>query len=130
MAALSSKKSSPPLSTWISPSLPPPGLSDIAAASSPAAQASPSASPTHAPASPYAAATNPQAKIQEMKEKDTDALGEKDSNSHVCKVCFESAAAAVLLPCRHFCLCKPCSLACSECPLCRQRIADRIITFT
>ncbi|KAK3156906.1 hypothetical protein QOZ80_2AG0113670 [Eleusine coracana subsp. coracana] len=70
------------------------------------------------------------AKIQEMKEKDTDALGEKDSNSHVCKVCFESAAAAVLLPCRHFCLCKPCSLACSECPLCRQRIADRIITFT
>ncbi|KAJ1294848.1 hypothetical protein BS78_01G177900 [Paspalum vaginatum] len=70
------------------------------------------------------------AKIQEMKEKDTDPLSDKDGNSHVCKVCFESAAAAVLLPCRHFCLCKPCSLACSECPLCRTRIADRIITFT
>jgi hypothetical protein len=101
-----------------------------------------------------------QVKIQEMKEKETDALDDKDGNSHVCKVCFESAAAAVLLPCRHFCckhvfnilmngihvfnfliflsltawfslaVCKPCSLACSECPLCRQRIADRIITFT
>ncbi|KAF8672173.1 hypothetical protein HU200_049740 [Digitaria exilis] len=70
------------------------------------------------------------AKIQEMKEKDSDPLSDKDGNSHVCKVCFESAAAAVLLPCRHFCLCKPCSLACSECPLCRTRIADRIITFT
>lgn len=70
------------------------------------------------------------AKIQEMKEKDTDPLSDKDGNSHVCKVCFESATAAVLLPCRHFCLCKPCSLACSECPLCRTRIADRIITFT
>uniref|UniRef100_A0A804PAD7 Kinesin-like protein n=1 Tax=Zea mays TaxID=4577 RepID=A0A804PAD7_MAIZE len=70
------------------------------------------------------------AKIQEMKEKDIDPLTDKDGNSHVCKVCFESAAAAVLLPCRHFCLCKPCSLACSECPLCRTRIADRIITFT
>ncbi|KAF0928782.1 hypothetical protein E2562_010660 [Oryza meyeriana var. granulata] len=70
------------------------------------------------------------AKIQEMKEKETDSLGDKDGNSHVCKVCFESATAAVLLPCRHFCLCKPCSLACSECPLCRTRIADRIITFT
>lgn len=70
------------------------------------------------------------AKIQEMKEKDIDPLSDKDGNSHVCKVCFESAAAAVLLPCRHFCLCKPCSLACSECPLCRTRIADRIITFT
>jgi hypothetical protein len=44
-----------------------------------------------------------QAKIQEMKEKDTDPLSDKDGNSHVCKVCFESATAAVLLPCRHFC---------------------------
>ncbi|XP_020094231.1 kinesin-like protein KIN-7K, chloroplastic [Ananas comosus] len=70
------------------------------------------------------------AKIQEMKEKELDSLCEKDTNSPVCKVCFESPTAAVLLPCRHFCLCKPCSLACSECPLCRTRIDDRIITFT
>ncbi|KAJ3682165.1 hypothetical protein LUZ60_014738 [Juncus effusus] len=71
------------------------------------------------------------AKIQEMKEKDADLpAGEKDLNSHVCKVCFESPTAAVLLPCRHFCLCKPCSLACVECPICRTKISDRIITFT
>lgn len=70
------------------------------------------------------------AKIQEMKEKEVDSIGNGDANSHVCKVCFESPTAAVLLPCRHFCLCKPCSLACSECPLCRTKIADRIITFT
>lgn len=70
------------------------------------------------------------AKIQEMKEKELDSLGNIDVNSHVCKVCFETPAAAVLLPCRHFCLCKPCSQACSECPLCRTKIADRIIAFT
>jgi len=52
-----------------------------------------------------------QAKIQEMKEKDTDPLSDKDGNSHVCKVCFESATAAVLLPCRHFC-CKLPTLLC------------------
>ncbi|WOL10066.1 kinesin-like protein KIN-7K, chloroplastic [Canna indica] len=69
------------------------------------------------------------AKVQEMKEKEFNS-GNSDANSHVCKVCFESPTAAVLLPCRHFCLCKPCSLACSECPLCRTKIADRIITFT
>lgn len=69
------------------------------------------------------------ARIQEMKVKELDSLGNGDADSHICKVCFESAAAAVLLPCRHFCLCKPCSFACSECPLCRTMITDRIITF-
>ncbi|KAG9442826.1 hypothetical protein H6P81_018680 [Aristolochia fimbriata] len=70
------------------------------------------------------------ARVQEMKEKELESLGNGDANSHICKVCFEAPAAAVLIPCRHFCLCKPCSHACSECPLCRQKIEDRIITFT
>ncbi|XP_042430207.1 kinesin-like protein KIN-7K, chloroplastic [Zingiber officinale] len=70
------------------------------------------------------------ARIQEMKEKEFDFSRSGDTNSHVCKVCFESSTSAVLLPCRHYCLCKPCSLACSECPLCRTKIVDRIITFT
>ncbi|XP_072958189.1 kinesin-like protein KIN-7K, chloroplastic isoform X1 [Typha angustifolia] len=70
------------------------------------------------------------ARIQEMKEKEIESLRNGDAPSHVCKVCFESPTAAVLLPCRHFCLCKPCSLACSECPVCRTKIVDRIITFT
>lgn len=70
------------------------------------------------------------ARMREMKEKEHESLGNGDANSHVCKVCFESPTSAILLPCRHFCLCKTCSLACSECPLCRTKIADRIIAFT
>ncbi|OVA20397.1 Kinesin [Macleaya cordata] len=70
------------------------------------------------------------AKMQEMKEKQQlESLGNGDANSHVCKVCFEAPTATLLLPCRHFCLCKPCSLACPECPLCRTRIEDRIFAF-
>ncbi|KAK3006762.1 hypothetical protein RJ639_016203 [Escallonia herrerae] len=70
------------------------------------------------------------ARMQEMKEKELMYQPNGDANSHVCKVCFESPTAAMLLPCRHFCLCKSCSLACSECPICRTKIADRIFAFT
>ncbi|CAK8576602.1 unnamed protein product [Lathyrus sativus] len=70
------------------------------------------------------------ARMQDMKEKELKHLGNGDANSHVCKVCFESSTAAILLPCRHFCLCKSCSLACSECPICRTSIADRLFAFT
>lgn len=41
--------------------------------------------------------------MQEMKEKEQKYLGNGDANSHMCKVCFESPTAAILLPCRHFC---------------------------
>ncbi|KAF3435771.1 hypothetical protein FNV43_RR22863 [Rhamnella rubrinervis] len=71
------------------------------------------------------------ARMQEMKEKELKYLGNGDANSHMCKVCFESPTAAILLPCRHFCpVCKSCSLACSECPICRTKIADRLFAFT
>ncbi|KAL8543054.1 hypothetical protein ACS0TY_003798 [Phlomoides rotata] len=70
------------------------------------------------------------ARMQEMKEKELKYTGNGDANSHVCKVCFESPTATMLLPCRHFCLCKSCSLACSECPICRTKISDRIFAFT
>ncbi|KAK4258579.1 hypothetical protein QN277_005015 [Acacia crassicarpa] len=69
------------------------------------------------------------ARMQEMKDKELKSLGNGDANSHVCKVCFESPTAAILLPCRHFCLCKSCSLACHECPICRTSIADRLFAF-
>ncbi|EFJ37428.1 hypothetical protein SELMODRAFT_77786 [Selaginella moellendorffii] len=66
-------------------------------------------------------------------DKETDDLKallyDEDKHAHVCKVCFEAATAAVLLPCRHFCLCQPCAVACTECPLCRSSISDRIVTF-
>ncbi|KAL1309014.1 hypothetical protein HN51_051677 [Arachis hypogaea] len=70
------------------------------------------------------------ARMQEMKEKELKNNGNGDAISHVCKVCFESPTAAILLPCRHFCLCKSCSLACSECPICRTNITDRLFAFT
>jgi len=52
----------------------------------------------------------------------------EDCNSNFCKVCFVAQTAAVLLPCRHFVLCKTCAVACTECPLCRCLITDRIMT--
>lgn len=95
--------------------------------------------------------------MQEMKEKELKSLGNGDANSHMCKVCFESPTAAILLPCRHFyckslsnsitkfshlnklfsenasilmlAVCKSCSLACSECPICRTKISDRLFAF-
>ncbi|KAL6561055.1 Kinesin-like protein KIN-7D, mitochondrial [Orobanche gracilis] len=42
------------------------------------------------------------ARMQEMKEKELRYIGTGDANSHVCKVCFESPSAAMLLPCRHY----------------------------
>ncbi|KAJ4880075.1 Kinesin motor family protein [Raphanus sativus] len=69
------------------------------------------------------------ARMQEMKEKEMRSQANGDANSHICKVCFESSTAAILLPCRHFCLCKSCSLACSECPICRTKISDRLFAF-
>jgi len=45
--------------------------------------------------------------MQEMKEKEMKsqaaAAANADANSHICKVCFESPTATILLPCRHFC---------------------------
>ncbi|KAL1208185.1 Kinesin-like protein KIN-7M [Cardamine amara subsp. amara] len=73
------------------------------------------------------------ARMQEMKDKEMKsqaaAAANADANSHICKVCFESPTATILLPCRHFCLCKSCSLACSECPICRTKISDRLFAF-
>ncbi|XP_010526594.1 PREDICTED: kinesin-like protein KIN-7D, mitochondrial [Tarenaya hassleriana] len=69
------------------------------------------------------------ARMQEMKEKELKSHGNGDANSHICKVCFVSPTAAILLPCRHFCLCKSCSLACSECPICRTKISNRLFAF-
>ncbi|KAK9077340.1 hypothetical protein SSX86_005677 [Deinandra increscens subsp. villosa] len=69
------------------------------------------------------------ARMQEMKEKEVNYVGNGDANSHVCKVCFESPTTAMLLPCRHFSLCKSCSLACTECPICRTKITDRVFAF-
>ncbi|GMH02785.1 hypothetical protein Nepgr_004624 [Nepenthes gracilis] len=43
------------------------------------------------------------ARIQEMREKELKNIGNGDAILQLCKVCFESSTAAILLPCRHFC---------------------------
>ncbi|KAL8156351.1 kinesin-like protein KIN-7D, mitochondrial isoform X2 [Apium graveolens] len=68
------------------------------------------------------------ARMKEMKEKVL-SLPNEDIYSHLCKICFESTTTAMLLPCQHFCLCKSCSVACVECPICRTKIADRVFAF-
>ncbi|GJZ83995.1 hypothetical protein Tco_0649168 [Tanacetum coccineum] len=44
------------------------------------------------------------ARMQEIKEKEVNYVGNGDANSHVCKVCFESPTAALLLSFHHFSL--------------------------
>ncbi|KAG6403616.1 hypothetical protein SASPL_135842 [Salvia splendens] len=53
------------------------------------------------------------ARMQEIKEKEMRYTVNGDANSHMCKVCFESPSAAMLLPCRHFC----CKFYASRVPL-------------
>ncbi|KAH9326565.1 hypothetical protein KI387_006743, partial [Taxus chinensis] len=47
-----------------------------------------------------------QEKLEKGKERDSsggNVTNDEESNAHVCKVCFEAATEAVLIPCRHFC---------------------------
>ncbi|AGR57148.1 IAP-1 [Choristoneura rosaceana nucleopolyhedrovirus] len=47
-----------------------------------------------------------------------------------CKVCLEHQRDAVLLPCRHFCVCMQCYFALDgKCPTCRQDVADFMKIF-
>ncbi|QDL56992.1 IAP-1 [Dione juno nucleopolyhedrovirus] len=47
-----------------------------------------------------------------------------------CKVCLERQRDAVLLPCRHFCLCTQCYFALDgKCPTCRQDVVDFVKIF-
>lgn len=51
-----------------------------------------------------------------------------DAESNCCVACQERPKSIVLLPCRHLCLCRNCSLEFqskqSSCPLCREEIID------
>lgn len=75
------------------------------------------------------------AQMQEKfgKENECDSLGticKEKTNDHICRICFQTPIAAILLPCLHFCSCKPCAAACTECPLCRTQVSDRIMAVT
>nr|AMS24218.1 kinesin 7-Ia protein [Marsilea vestita] len=78
-------------------------------------------------------------KLCHAKDKLRTKLGENESqlmtkptsdlrDGQFCKSCFCQPISVVLFPCLHFSLCKLCSSACRECPLCRSLIQDKIIT--
>jgi len=52
-------------------------------------------------------------------------------DTRLCVVCQSNEKSVVLLPCRHVCLCKECANNDNivDCPLCRERIRDRIAVF-
>lgn len=47
-----------------------------------------------------------------------------------CKICLEHQRDAVLMPCRHFCICMQCYFALDgKCPTCRQDVTDFVKVF-
>jgi hypothetical protein len=40
-----------------------------------------------------------------------------------CVICLEHAPAVVLLPCRHFCVCRTCLEEIDQCPICRAKFS-------
>ncbi|MCD9644092.1 hypothetical protein HAX54_032070 [Datura stramonium] len=44
---------------------------------------------------------------------------EEPANMGPCRACFVADAAAIMLPCRHLCVCAPCAAAVNACPVCQ-----------
>lgn len=57
---------------------------------------------------------------------------EQQKEQKLCVICQENDKSVVLLPCRHLCLCEPCSVHddLNQCPLCRRPIAHRISVYS
>ena len=51
----------------------------------------------------------------------------------LCVACMEHERKVVLLPCRHMCMCKPCTDKVLEdtgqCPVCREHVVDSLEAF-
>lgn len=72
------------------------------------------------------------AEILKEKDKEKEKLGEeleklKDERS--CVVCLENPRSILFLPCKHLCVCAECKDSLDQCPLCRQKIEQKIETF-
>ncbi|XP_067657392.1 baculoviral IAP repeat-containing protein 7-like [Haliotis asinina] len=50
-------------------------------------------------------------------------------DQYLCKVCFENQVRVTFTPCGHLACCGPCSMAMSECPICRTPISECVRTF-
>ena len=54
------------------------------------------------------------------------------SERSLCAACLGSSRSALLMPCRHMCLCAPCAEALptpKRCPLCQEAVIDIVRTF-
>ena len=57
-----------------------------------------------------------------------------EDEEHLCVVCDDEKKQIILLPCKHMCLCKTCSVRClfntiKDCPMCRTEIKDSMEVF-
>jgi hypothetical protein len=60
---------------------------------------------------------------------DTPATATHDGGAEdkdLCKICLDSEANMLMLPCRHLCACSDCAAALTACPICRTAIAERM----
>ena len=66
-----------------------------------------------------------------IEREESAAAGENVEDRHLCVVCCSAEKSIVLLPCRHMCLCGPCSEheGMTACPLCRRAIINRFSVF-
>ena len=65
-------------------------------------------------------------KIQELKLE-----LEREKDKRLCVICTDNNKSILLMPCKHFCLCKEClsHINSSECPLCREPIESAIDVY-
>ncbi|EGZ26419.1 hypothetical protein PHYSODRAFT_484646 [Phytophthora sojae] len=54
---------------------------------------------------------------------------DKQREKEQCVVCFAKPVSVVLLPCRHQVLCASCALRVTTCPIDRQDIKDKVLTY-
>ena len=52
------------------------------------------------------------------------------SDSMICKICFDGPIEVLLLPCKHLVLCQACAALTPRCPMCRGRVSEHIRVYT
>lgn len=50
-------------------------------------------------------------------------FGRESGSGGECVICLERPLAAILLPCRHFCVCRECLEEIDQCPICRAKFS-------
>lgn len=69
-------------------------------------------------------------RMQEVEaERNTLLFEREDGSGRTCKICLDHLANTVLLRCRHLVCCDGCAKRLTHCPVCRQRVNDRMAVF-